>query len=689
MMKSKVIILFATLGLLGCKMGYKVSVEPMGVIVDDSFVATPELQSIDTSYMNRSVRPNDDFFEYCNGQWVQAHPIPPSESRWGSFNELDQNNKAKLIAILDGFRNAPNTPDAKLLGAYYASYINMERRDELGIKPIEQELKKIRDVRSKSEFPALLAQQHLIGVHSLFNFSVRQDMKQPKKHISYLSQSGIGLPNKEYYLNENKADVREKYKLHIQRMFMLIGYQAEQANQKATQIFNLELKLAQAMYSPAELRLPEKTYNKRSKNETERLFDAFDFDQYLVQVGSKSFDSLVVANPDFIKVVATLISRESLSDWKDYLEWRLIDDYAGTLGTEFVEANFDFYSRTLSGKTQLKPIKERVIEEITKKDFGEVLGKAFVEKYFSIEAQEKVNAMVDDLLAVFKARIEQLEWMTPETKQEALFKLSSIGRKLGFPSKWEDFSGLKFDSLNYVDNLKQEIKFSHKRNMEDLNNQVDPTKWEMPAHMVNAYYHPLLNEIAFPAGIMQPPFFDANAEDALNYGRIGTVIGHEFTHGFDDNGSKFAADGSYRNWWSDADRKLFEEKTGILGETFSSFCPITDNCVNAQLTMGENIADLGGMTLAFYAYKRTDEYKKGTLLYGFTPSQRFFISYGQLWKVNYTEAELKRRIATDPHSPGMYRVNGPLMNCPEFFDAFGIKEGDKMRNPANKIARIW
>jgi putative endopeptidase len=279
--------------------------------------------------------------------------------------------------------------------------------------------------------------------------------------------------------------------------------------------------------------------------------------------------------------------------------------------------------------------------------------------------------------------------MSDETKKEATNKLNSIGRKLGFPSKWEDFSALTFTADNYIENLKMESKFSHFKNMNELSKPVDKEKWGMPAHMVNAYYHPLLNEIAFPAGIMQAPFFDENAEDAVNYGRIGMVIGHEFTHGFDDMGSKFAADGSFKNWWTESDRKLFEEKTGILGETFSGFCPIDGHCVNPDLTMGENIADLGGLTMAYYAYKRTQEFKSGKEVNGFTPAQRFFISYAQLWKINYTEEELKNRIANDPHSPGMYRVNGPLMNCPEFFEAFNVKEGDKMRNPQTKVARIW
>jgi putative endopeptidase len=279
--------------------------------------------------------------------------------------------------------------------------------------------------------------------------------------------------------------------------------------------------------------------------------------------------------------------------------------------------------------------------------------------------------------------------MSDETKKEATNKLNSIGRKLGFPSKWEDYSALTFTADNYIENLKMESKLSHYKNMEELSKPVDKEKWGMPAHMVNAYYHPLLNEIAFPAGIMQAPFFDENAEDAVNYGRIGMVIGHEFTHGFDDMGSKFAADGSFKNWWTESDRKLFEEKTGTLGATFAGFCPIDGHCVNPDLTMGENIADLGGLTMAYYAYKRTEEFQSAKTINGFTPAQRFFIAYAQLWKINYTDAELKNRIANDPHSPGMYRVNGPLMNCPEFFEAFDVKEGDKMRNPNEKVARIW
>lgn len=337
----------------------------------------------------------------------------------------------------------------------------------------------------------------------------------------------------------------------------------------------------------------------------------------------------------------------------------------------------------------MKQAEERSIQEITGLKFGEWLGKAFVEKNYSTNASKRVNTMVDNLLAVYAERINSLEWMTQETKKEALKKLNAIGRKLGHPEVWEDYSSLDFSADEYVSNYRNALRFERKKNLNDLGQPVNKNKWSMPAHMVNAYYHPLLNEIAFPAGIMQPPFFDERAEDAVNYGRIGMVIGHEFTHGFDDMGSKFAADGSFTNWWSEKDRAAFEERTTILGETYSHFCPAENQCVNASLTMGENIADLGGLTMAYYAYKRTPEYQSGIVRNGYTPAQRFFIAYAQLWKINYTEEEMLNRLANDPHSPGMYRVNGPLMNSPEFFEAFDVKEGQPMRNKKDKVARIW
>jgi putative endopeptidase len=472
-------------------------------------------------------------------------------------------------------------------------------------------------------------------------------------------------------------------------LMLMFGIDSSQVKRTSQNVLDIEIALAGSMYAPAEMRAPEKTYNKRSLEDTKKLFGDFDFEKYLVEIGSSSADTLIVGNPEFIKTVSNLIAENKIGIWKDYLSWHVMNKYAKHLGESFVQKRFDFYGGVLSGKKEMKSLKESVIDEITDMEFGELLGKAFVEKHYSANASKRVNEMVDNLLIVFRERIENLDWMSKETKAEALNKLNSIGRKLGFPEKWEDYSSLNFTRENYLQNVIEMNRFSHYKNLEELSKPVDKYKWGMPAHMVNAYYHPLLNEIAFPAGIMQPPFFDENAEDAVNYGRIGMVIGHEFTHGFDDMGSKFAADGSFKNWWTENDRKLFEEKTTVLGETFSGFCPIEGHCVNPQLTMGENIADLGGLTMAYYAYTRTAEFKSGQKKEGFTPAQRFFIAYAQLWKINYTAEEMKNRIANDSHSPGMYRVNGPLMNCPEFFEAFNVKEGDKMRNSEKKIAKIW
>jgi putative endopeptidase len=653
--------------------------------------STKDLSTVDISYMQPKVSPSEDFFQFSNGTWIANNPVPPSESRWGSFNELEQNNKEKLINILKSMVTEPDLAgsDAFILGNYFSSYTNMDIRNAQGFSPIQADVDKVRAMKNKSEIVPLIASQHIYGINSLFSFGVGQDLKNVNNHVTYVGQGGLSLPSKEYYLSENKASILKSYQEHIVALLTLSGFKKEEAMDMASNIVSFETKLAQAMMSPAELRVPEKTYNKLTLQETEQLFGNLDFNLYLNNIGSYNFDSIVVSQPDFLKTCNSLIEEESLETWKNYLTWKTIHHFAGSLSEEFVQEKFNFYGKVLSGKTEMKPIHERAIDEITAKDFGELLGKAFVQKHYSNEAQSRVNEMVDNLLIVFKERIESLDWMSNETKKEAVHKLNSIGRKLGFPEKWENYSELRFDPNDYVANKKRESEFSHVKNMRELLVPVDKKKWGMPAHMVNAYYHPLLNEIAFPAGIMQPPFFDQNAEDAVNYGRIGMVIGHEFTHGFDDMGSKFAADGSFKNWWTSSDRSAFDSKTAVLGETFSGFCPIEGHCVNANLTMGENIADLGGLTMAYHAYARTNEFKSGEARLGFTPAQRFFIAYAQLWKINYTEAEMKNRIANDSHSPGMYRVNGPLMNCPEFFAAFDVKEGQKMRNPKDKIARIW
>ena len=657
----------------------------------NSTIAQKTLSTIDKEFLDAKVKPSEDFFLFSNGKWIAKSKIPASESRWGSFNELEQNNKKKLTQILDFATKNPGKKGSQnqLLGDYYLSYTNMNIRNKSGFQSVKVDLDEINALKSVEELPAMVAKLHLDGLGTLFSFGVDQDLKNIDRNVVYLSQGGIGLPNCEYYLKENKKTILDAYKLYVEKSFVKFGYSQTDAQNAAKIIVDFETNLAKSMLTPAELRVPETTYNMTGMNEVGSLFGKFDFTSYYQKIGLKTVDSIVIGTTKFVETIASLYSDEDLEAWKKYLTWNVMNSYMGHLGEEFVELRFDFYGRTLSGKKERKPLNESCIDELTRMEVGELLGKAFVDKHFSKNAQERVNVMVDNLLIVFKDRISNLDWMSDQTKKEALIKLSSIGRKLGFPEKWEDYSSLNFSKDDYVSNVREMNRFSTRKNLEQLNKPIDKTKWGMPAHMVNAYYHPLLNEIAFPAGIMQAPFFDENAEDAVNYGRIGMVIGHEFTHGFDDMGSKFAADGSFKNWWTEEDRKLFEEKTKTLGETYSGFCPLEGHCVNPELTMGENIADLGGLTMALYAYKLTKECKSGEKREGFTPEQRFFIAYAQLWKIKYTDAEMKNRIANDSHSPGMYRVNGPLMNCPEFFEAFSVKEGDKMRNSKMKVAKIW
>ncbi len=684
---KKIVIPFFAIGILfACK----------SVKETDTPVETVEVQeiiygnSISLDYMDLNVKPSEDFFMYANGTWVKNNPVPPSESRWGSFNELDQSNMRKLTAILEHAKDFGTPKDGtKLIGDYYASYTNMEQRNAVGITPILPYLKKIESIQAKDQIPGIIAFQHQMGIGSLFRFGVGQDIKDVEKHIVSFSQGGLTLPNRDYYTAPENEEIRKAYQVYISDILQMAGKEAKTADKMALHILKFEYKMAEGMLKPAEMRDPENRYHKMSLTEGKTTLGEFNFANYLDGLDLSKFDTINIGQVQYAQTVSNLMEAADLEDWRYYLYWKTLNHYVPHLDQKFVDRAFDFYGKTLSGTTEMKPINERAIREITNMEFGELLGKAFVEKHYSMAAQESINELVDNLLAVFQERISNLDWMSDETKEQALKKLNSIGRKLGFPEKWTDFSALKFSPEDYIGNINKAEAYSFRENLAKLKQPVNKDEWGMPAHMVNAYYHPLLNEIAFPAGIMQPPFFSADFEDAVNYGRIGMVIGHEFTHGFDDNGSRFDADGNFKNWWTESDRTLFEERTAILGNTFEGFCPIDGHCVNAQLTMGENIADLGGLTLAYYAYSRTNEFKSGITVNGFTPAQRFFIAYAQLWKMNFTDEELKKRIATDPHSPGMYRVNGPLMNCPEFFEAFGLKEGDPMRNPNGKVANIW
>lgn len=645
--------------------------------------------TIKSEYLDESVKPQEDFFQFANGTWIENNPVPASESRWGSFNELDKANKKKLTVILNEAKDGEfeKGSSMQMIGDYYAAMSDMEARNKKGTQAAQVWLEKIDGIQSKDQLPEILAEMHSNGIGGFYSFYVDQDLKDVEKHVPYISQGGLGLPNRDYYTEDSKAEIRDQYIKHMEKVANAM--EVKHPEEFALNVMKMETSMAEKMMKPATLRVPENTYNPAERKGVIKNHPNLKLDNYFKGIGIESFDTLIVGQPEYFTFLNETIETSSLPFIKSYLQWKAINHYAGYLNEEMVQMNFDFYEGVLSGKSEMKPMNERAIEEMTHKAVKTALAQEFVARHFSEEAKQKVNEMVDNLLAVYRKRLENLSWMTDETKEQALIKLEAIGRKLGYPDEWKDISALSISGDNYTANVDACAQFSFRDNIDKLNEPVDKKEWGMPAHMVNAYYHPLLNEIAFPAGIMQPPFFDINAEDAVNYGGIGMVIGHEFTHGFDDMGSKFAADGSFTNWWTAEDRTNFEKRTEKLGKTFSSFCPIDGHCVNPDLTMGENIADLGGITMAYHAYAMTDEFKNGEKREGYTPAQRFFLAYAQLWKINYTEEELKKRLATDPHSPGMYRVNGPLMNCPEFFAAFDVQESDRMRNSEEEISKIW
>jgi putative endopeptidase len=649
-----------------------------------------ELKSFDASYMDTTVLPQDDFFQFANGAWVRDNPVPGDESSWGSFNELSNRNMKALRTLLEEAAAGTHEKGSanQMISDYYSTYMDKEKRDKDGYEPIKAELEMINNLSDKAALVDMIGHHHDYAVNAFFGTGVEQDLRNNTKHMMYASQAGLGLPSKDYYLEDMHAELREKYVAHISRMLQLIDHSPEVADEKAKAVMAIETNLATASMGPVELRNIALQYNKMPLSELQAMTPSFNWTTYFENAKVK-VDTIIVTQPGFFANFEAMVSATSIDDIKSYLTWKLVDQMAGAMSSAFDQANFDFYSTTLSGVKEMKPQWKRVISNIEHSSINEALGKAFVEKHFSPESKERVNEMVTNIMTVFGERLEGVDWMSPETKEKAKEKLASFVRKLGYPDKWEDLSALTISRNSLAENVMNMMKFSVQENRDDLEKPIDKTKWGMPPQMINAYYNPLFNEIVFPAGIMQPPFFDPNAEDAINYGRMGMVIGHEFTHGFDDQGAQFAADGTFAMWWSQADFEEFTKRTAKLVAQYNEMEPIPGHKVNGQLTLGENIADLGGATLAYHAYMKSLEGKETKDIDGYTPAQRFFIGLAQIWKVNYTDEAMKQQIATNPHSPGMNRVNGPLANMPEFFEAFNVQEGDAMRQSEDKIAKIW
>ena len=637
-----------------------------------------------------AIRPQDDLNLHVNGGWLANNPVPESETRWGSFNEVLDRNREFLKKILN--ESVVTAPTAKKgsntqkLGDFYATAMDSIKLNAEGVTPLKEYIELIDNLKSKEELPVLIAKLNKIGVGGFYGFYVYVDAKKSDEMICYLSQGGTSLPDVDYYINERYADIRTQYENHIANMLQFMNM--ENSKDLAKKVMILETNLAKNSMSRLERRNPDSTYFKFKREELKKICPSFDFETLFKEKGLPDFNEIVISQPKFIQYFNTSLNESSLETIQAYLKWNLINSYSDYLSDEIALESFNFYSKTLRGAKEQQPRWKKAIQT-TDGRLGEILGQEYVKVAFSPEAKEKVFAMVDQIQEVYAERIKQLDWMSEETKIKALEKLSTFTKKLGYPDVWKDYSSLQIERDSYAKNIMRASEWSHNYNISKLGKPVDKEEWGMTPSTVNAYYSPLKNEIVFPAGIMQPPFFDVNADDAVNYGGIGAVIGHELSHGFDDQGSKYDAKGNLNSWWTDEDKAKFEEKTAQLAAQFDNYVVLDSLRVNGKLTLGENIADLGGITMAYHAYQKQLLKTGRKDIDGFTPEQRFFMGWAQVWRMNFTDKELATRLVTDVHSPGMFRANGAPSNLVEFYKAFDVKPEDKMfREEADRVL-IW
>ncbi|HEX4104068.1 MAG TPA: M13 family metallopeptidase [Candidatus Paceibacterota bacterium] len=643
---------------------------------------------MDPNDFDLSAKPADDFFQYVNGGWIAHNPIPADEARWGSFIVLRVEVEKQLLAILAGLVArgdiAPGSNVQKVRD-FYLTAMDREARNRLGVTPLAELQGVIATFSDKKELPRVVARLHAAGASVFLSPFVDQDEKQSGTMALHLYQGGLGLPDRDYYLNddEKSREIRKKYQEYIVALLRAAGAGVDECVRAAAVIFGIEKRLAEASRTRVALRDVHKQYNKVDRAGLAALTPSFAWADYFAGLSLPVPQYFIVGQPEFFEAIERVLAEFSLEDVKAYLSWHLLNEMAGVLTEELEKLNFDFYGRTFSGTTEMKSPERRALRAVNGL-LDEAMGELYVEKHFSPDAKQKITVLVDRLIEAYRARIARLDWMAEETKQKALAKLSRFSRKLGYPDKWKDIKDLIITSDSYAANCMRAHAFEFVRRLRKVDGPVDRGEWLMPPQMVNAYYQPPMNEIVFPAAILQPPFFDPAAEDALNYGGIGCVIGHELTHGFDDQGAFFNGDGNLENWWTKEDKERFDARTARLAEQFDAYEVLPDLHVNGKLTLGENIADLGGIIIAYDALRLA---QGGVADPGVL--QNFFMNCAVGERGSEREEYLRLIIQTDPHSPGKCRVNGPLSNLQEFYDAFGVKPGDKMwREPSNRI-KIW
>jgi putative endopeptidase len=670
----------------------------------DQIVQVETIPGINLDFMDKTVKPGEDFFRYVNGKWLDNNKIPDDRSRWGSFDELAKNTDNDALEILraaisenkDLYKiNVTSGSDQEKAVNLFKTIMDTVSRNEQGIKPLKPYLNKIASIKNISDLQNYLIEMSPIGGGGFFDFGVGPHTKNSNINAGYLEARGLGLPDRDYYV-KNDADSkekREKYVAHITRMLQFLGDTEAEAKAQANQILAFETRLAEPRMDKVDQRDARKRYNPRTINELQNMVPAINWGQYFKGIGVKQIDTVIVSDVKYMNALQNILAENDIENWKKYLRWDSFNSAASKLSTEINKANWDFYSKTLGGAKKQRPLDETALQ-ILNSTIGEALGKLYVDEKFPPEAKTKAEKMINNVIKAYEIRINNLSWMTDDTKKKAVEKLLALKVKIGYPDKWKDYSKLQIKGVeeggSYLENMNNAYTWNHNEDMEDLGNPVDKSSWALAPQVVNAYFHPLFNEIVFPAAILQPPFYNYQADDAVNYGGIGAVIGHEISHSFDDSGSRYDKNGNLNNWWTDTDLKQFETLGKELANQYSAIEVLPETFINGPFTLGENIGDLGGVTAAYKAMQLSfEENGRPENINGFTPEQRFFISWATVWRTKLRDDALKNRIKTDPHSPGMVRAVQPLLNIDAFYDAFSIKEGDKIFiKPENRV-RIW
>ena len=650
---------------------------------------TAPTSGIQTQFIDPSVRVQDDFFAHVNGKWLKATEIPADKASYGTGAMLRDDIQPQVRAIIEAAQaDKKGGADARKIGDLYASFMNEAQREKLGFKPLAGELAKIRTLKDKQGVPVLMAHLSRIGVATPYGVGVTQDARDATRYAPIVWQGGLGLPDRDYYLKDDARmiDIRAKYLKHVEKMLSMVG--RTDAAKAAADIMAFETELAKVQWSRVENRDPVKRYNKMTVAKLGELAPGYDWDGAARAAGIGKAEYVIVGQPTYLTGMSSVVDKTDVAVLKSYMEWQLVRANAAYLSKPFVDENFAFYSTTLNGVAQNLPLWKQAVNGV-EAALGEAVGKQYVAQHFPAERKARMDTLVKNLVAAYRQSIDTLEWMGPETKKEAQAKLAKFTPKIGYPNKWRDYSSLTIKRDDLVGNMMRTSAFQTKRGLAKLGKPIDREEWGMTPQTVNAYYNSSMNEIVFPAAILQPPYFDMRADDAVNYGAIGAVIGHEIGHGFDDSGSQSDGNGNLRDWWTADDRARFKDRTQMLVKQYSAYSPLPGYNVNGQLGLGENIGDNSGIFIAYKAYQLSLGGKPAPVIDGLTGDQRFFMGWAQVWRIKMRDEAMINQIKVGPHSPGMYRANGAVINHPAFHEAFGIKEGDKMYVPPKERVSIW